>query len=146
MSGSGCTIVGLGEVVWDLFEDGQRRLGGAPANVAYHAAALGDSAAVASRVGDDELGREAARLLADRGLDLGALQVDALRPTGAVNVRLCAGQPSFAIDPEGAWTAMEWSPPLEALLGRAQLICFGSLMLAFPAGRPRRRGAARRPP
>ena len=129
------TIVGLGEVVWDLFENNERRLGGAPANVAFHATALGNRGAVASRVGDDMLGREASRLLEERGLDLGAMQVDPQRPTGTVSVRLSAGQPSYTIDARGAWTAMEWTPGLEALLARADLVCFGSLMLAFPDGR-----------
>lgn len=129
------TIVGLGELVWDLFEDGARRLGGAPANVAYHATVLGNKGAVASRVGDDELGGEASRRLQDRGLDLCALQLDGERPTGTISVRLESGQPSFTIASGGAWTALEWTPELEALLLRADLVCFGSLMLAFPAGR-----------
>ena len=54
------TIVGLGELLWDLLPSG-RQLGGAPANFAYHAAALGDRGVVASRVGDDDLGRDGRR-------------------------------------------------------------------------------------
>ncbi len=50
-------VVGLGEVLWDVFPAGHR-LGGAPANFAYHAAALGADAAIASSVGPDELGQE----------------------------------------------------------------------------------------
>lgn len=131
----GHTIVGLGEVLWDLFEDDERRLGGAPTNVAFHATVLGDRGAVASRVGDDALGREARRRLEERGLDLGAMQIDPQLPTGTATVQLSAGQPSFNIDSRGAWTAMEWTPQLEVLLERADLVCFGSLMLAFPGGR-----------
>jgi hypothetical protein len=49
------TIVGLGEVLWDLFPEGPR-FGGAPANFAGHAARLGAEAVMVSQVGDDELG------------------------------------------------------------------------------------------
>ena len=48
-------VVGLGEILWDMFPDG-KQLGGAPANFAFHAQCLGAAGAVASAVGDDELG------------------------------------------------------------------------------------------
>src|SRR5579862_9118363 len=51
-------VVGLGELLWDLFPRG-KQLGGAPANFAYTTALLGDSGIVASRIGDDRLGQEA---------------------------------------------------------------------------------------
>lgn len=129
------TIVGMGELVWDVFDDGQRRLGGAPANMAYHATTLGDVGAVASRVGDDEPGAEAVERLRRGGLVVDAVQVDAGRPTGRVDITLAAGQPSFNIDERAAWLAMEWTPALEALLAGADLVCFGSLLLACSAGR-----------
>jgi len=53
-------IVGLGELLWDLFPEGQQ-LGGAPANFAYMTRLLGDEGIVASRVGGDALGRAAGR-------------------------------------------------------------------------------------
>ncbi|RMF98025.1 MAG: carbohydrate kinase, partial [Planctomycetota bacterium] len=40
-------VIGLGEVLWDCFPE-SRRPGGAPANVAYHAAQLGNSGIVCS--------------------------------------------------------------------------------------------------
>ena len=57
------TIVGIGELLWDLFPEG-KQLGGAPANFAYMTSLLGDEGLVASRVGNDALGRSAARRLA----------------------------------------------------------------------------------
>lgn len=48
-------VVGLGEVLWDLFPKG-KRLGGAPANFAYHAAQFGHEGLVVSAVGLDRLG------------------------------------------------------------------------------------------
>ena len=50
--------VGLGEVLWDILPSG-KVLGGAPANFAYMTNVLGDKGIVASRIGNDELGREA---------------------------------------------------------------------------------------
>ena len=62
-------IVGLGEILWDLLPDG-KQLGGAPANFAYHAQALGASGVVVSCVGDDDLGREIREHLIEFGLDV----------------------------------------------------------------------------
>ncbi len=140
------TIVGLGELVWDVFDHGPRRLGGAPANVAYHAAILGDRGVVASSVGDDGPGAEAVAHLRRCGLCVDAVAVDPERPTGRVDVALTSGQPSFTIDDRAAWTAMEWTPALEAALAGADLVCFGSLLLAFPAGRRLLRRARRAAP
>ena len=58
MSDGNFTIVGLGELLWDLFPSG-KQLGGAPANFAYIASLLGDHGIVASRIGADPLGEEA---------------------------------------------------------------------------------------
>ena len=50
-------IVGLGEILWDMFPSG-KVIGGAAANFAYHAQELGESSIVISCVGNDELGQE----------------------------------------------------------------------------------------
>src|SRR5687768_102103 len=92
-SGSGQLVVGLGELIWDLFPEG-RRLGGAPSNFAYVSRLLGNEAAVASRVGRDALGREAAERLERAGLSTRYLQHDDAHPTGTVGVRIGAnGEP-----------------------------------------------------
>ena len=51
-------IVGIGELLWDVFPDGRKVAGGAPFNFAFHCQQLGHDAVIVSRVGDDELGRE----------------------------------------------------------------------------------------
>ena len=50
-------IVGLGEALWDCLPEG-RKLGGAPANFAYHVSQFGYDAYAVSAVGTDDLGRE----------------------------------------------------------------------------------------
>ena len=61
------TVVGLGEVLWDVFPEG-KKLGGAPANFAYHVAQLGLDGIVVSAIGNDELGDEIVACFEDRGL------------------------------------------------------------------------------
>lgn len=131
------TIIGLGELLWDLFPD-HRSLGGAPANVAYHATALGDHGQVLSRVGRDPLGEEALALLTARGVDAGAVQRDDRHPTGVVRVHpggAGSGHVRFEIDAHAAWAHPAWSDAWAALLARADAVCFGTLLCAQPAGR-----------
>src|SRR5688572_20202091 len=90
-------VIGLGEILWDLLPGG-KQLGGAPANFAYHASALGAAGAVVSRVGDDDLGREILRRLDELELDRSAVSIDPEHPTGTVEVRLDpAGVPDYVI-------------------------------------------------
>ena len=74
-------LIGIGEVLWDHLPGG-KQLGGAPANFAYHANALGANAALISRVGNDFLGREALSRLAHLDMDTKAVQVDSAAQTG----------------------------------------------------------------
>jgi fructokinase len=121
------TIVGLGELLWDVFPN-RKELGGAPANFAYMTSLLGDEGIVASRVGRDRLGNAAARRLARLGLSREWLQVDKQHPTGTVSVEISAdGQPKFQITESVAWDQFEWTPQWQALAGRADAVCFGSL-------------------
>ncbi len=121
------TIVGLGEVLWDLLQGG-KQLGGAPANFAYQAAALGDRGIVASRIGTDPSGDEICTHLTALGLTTRYLQRDPTRPTGAVHVQVDAdGQPDFTIIEDVAWDALAWTPEWAALAAEADAICFGSL-------------------
>jgi fructokinase len=120
-------ILGVGEVLWDLLPAG-RQLGGAPANFAYHAHALGAEALVVSRVGNDALGREILDRLGSLGLPTKGVAVDAAAPTGTVSVELSDdGQPRFTIHENVAWDYLTAEEPVLALARRADAICFGSL-------------------
>lgn len=121
------TIVGLGEMLWDVFPN-RKELGGAPANFAYMTSLLGDEGVVASRVGRDRLGNAAARRLAKLGLSQEWLQLDRNSPTGTVKVEVFEdGQPKFQIAENVAWDNFEWTSQWQALAGRASAVCFGSL-------------------
>jgi fructokinase len=121
-------VVGLGEILWDILPDGSRHLGGAPMNVAVHAQALGCTAAVISAVGDDELGREAVELLTrQHQLDVAAVQILADRPTGAVDVRLADGQPTYEFRADVAWDFLQATPVARESVHAADAVVFGSL-------------------
>ncbi len=128
-------VVGLGEVLWDLFPEG-KQLGGAPANFAYITNLLGDRGIIASRVGHDALGDEIQQRLGTLGLESSYLQLDSARPTGTVRVRVDQdGQARFEITDMVAWDFLEWTPAWESLAQQADAICFGSLAQRSPASR-----------
>src|SRR5689334_13409623 len=96
-------VVGIGEVLWDMLPGG-KQLGGAPTNFAYHARALGADGVVASRVGDDELGREILERFRTLALATEYVGTDADHPTGRVDVNVDAsGVPHYVIHENVAW-------------------------------------------
>jgi fructokinase len=120
-------VVGLGELLWDLFPAG-KQLGGAPANFAYITSLLGDKGVPASRLGLDSLGAEAVRRLGELALSTEFIQQDAEHPTGTVKVEVDpAGQPGFEISEAVAWDFLEWTPQWQALAQKTDAVCFGSL-------------------
>jgi fructokinase len=119
-------IVGLGEALWDMLPDG-KHLGGAPLNFAYIASLLGHHAVIATRVGEDLLGREILSELNARKLDTSAIQTDAELPTGTVDVQFQNGQPEYEIRKPVAWDALEWSSDWQRLARRCDAVCFGTL-------------------
>lgn len=121
------SICAIGEVLWDVFPDGSR-FGGAPANVAGHAASLGADAAMVSAVGDDELGHQAMSELKQRRIRAEYVRVTPDYPTGIVKVEVDAsGKPDFTIEEPAAWDHLEWSQELLHLAHRCDAVCFGTL-------------------
>lgn len=119
-------IVCFGEVLWDRFPDGPR-LGGAPSNVAFHLGQLGARVALISRVGDDQSGRLALEILGSAGVDVSAVQIDPDHPTGAVDVTVHAGEPSYHLRHGSAWQYLDSDRRAAALAEQAAAICFGTL-------------------
>jgi fructokinase len=128
-------VVGAGEVLWDVFPDTEH-FGGAPANVALHAAALGAEAWLVSAVGRDARGEAALARLERGGVQRAAVAVLADHPTGIVRVSLdSAGQPGYAIASGSAWDHIPWSAIIAEAAERADAICFGSLAQRAPLSR-----------
>jgi fructokinase len=125
-------IVGIGEVLWDVYPDGRKVAGGAPFNFAFHCHQLGHPAVIASRVGDDELGRELRERVRDLGLSDEYIQTDRNHPTGTVQVTLDANKvPTYTITEYVAWDYITWEEKLEPLLKTCRAVCFGTLAQRF---------------
>lgn len=126
-------IIGLGEVLYDVLPEGAK-LGGAPANFAYHASQFGFDAMAVSAVGNDALGDLALKTFDDNGLKYIIPRVP--YPTGTVNISLDAGGvPSYTFTPDVAWDHIPFTPEMEAVAKEARAVCFGSLAQRSEASR-----------
>ena len=128
-------IVGLGEILWDVYPD-IAHFGGAPANFACHAASLGAESWMVGSVGTDELGEHALEKLRAHGVRCGHVSRDDRRATGRVRVTLnAAGQASYDFAADTAWDHLAWSNDLAALAARCDAVCFGTLGQRSPVSR-----------
>lgn len=93
----------FGEVLFDCFPTGERILGGAPFNVAWHLQALGDRPCFVSALGNDPLGREILQAMSRWGMDISGVQRDPSHPTGQVEVRIIDHEPHYNIIPDCAY-------------------------------------------
>ena len=151
-------IVGIGEILWDILPEG-RRLGGAPANFAYHVSQFGLNSVAVSAVGRDEGGEAVIRELNARASE----EASALRqpasgdggthgessspgfrtmlsrvafPTGTVDIRLDpSGVPQYDIRMPAAWDNIPFTPELQQLASRTRAVCFGTLARRSPVSR-----------
>ena len=118
-------IVGLGEALWDCLPEG-KKLGGAPANFAYHAGQFGFDTLAVSALGEDALGEETIAALEDRRLSY--LMPRIPYPTGTVQVTLDEqGIPTYNIREGVAWDNIPFTPEIEQVARSCQAVCFGSL-------------------
>jgi fructokinase len=119
----------VGEVLFDVMPDGNRVLGGAPFNVAWHLQAFGLRPLLITRVGADDAGGEVLAAMDSWGLDRAGVQRDEARPTGQVQVDLDDGQPTFHILPDQAYDFLDRGLAMEAIGNqKLSLIYHGSLI------------------
>ncbi|MEM8495577.1 MAG: PfkB family carbohydrate kinase [Planctomycetota bacterium] len=124
-------IVGIGEALFDVFDEGPR-LGGAPLNVAVHAHRLlqaggRGAGVVVSRIGRDDLGSQIVEALDRERMPVDFMQRDDALPTGQVTVKKDGGSHTFHIEPNAAWDAIAWSDALVELAANCSAVAFGSL-------------------
>ncbi len=120
-------VIGIGEVLWDLLPAG-RQLGGAPANFAFHAKMLGAQAQLVTRVGRDDSGHAILQRFVEMGIDIDAVQLDDLAPTGTASVVLKNGSvPHFIIQENVAWDQLMMTEKARAAVHKADAVCFGTL-------------------
>jgi Sugar kinases, ribokinase family len=118
-------IVGLGEALWDMLPEG-KKIGGAPANFAYHVSQFGLESCVVSAIGNDALGNEILDVFHEKNLKYQLEKVDF--PTGTVQVELDAeGVPCYEIKEGVAWDNIPFTEALQTLALSTRSVCFGSL-------------------
>ena len=118
-------IVGIGEALWDVLPEG-KKLGGAPANFAYHVSQFGLESCIVSAVGDDVLGQEIKDNFEEKKLN--HILETVPYPTGTVQVEIdLNGVPQYEIKENVAWDNIQFTPEVEALAKRTRALCYGSL-------------------
>ncbi len=118
-------VVGLGEALWDMLPEG-KKLGGAPANFAYHASQFGLNTIAVSALGKDALADETIKALKDNGLNYFMPKVD--YPTGTVQVTLSGdGIPAYEIKENVAWDNIPYTAEIADIAKHSKAVCFGSL-------------------
>lgn len=118
-------IVGMGEALWDVLPEG-KKIGGAPANFAYHVSQFGFDSRVVSAIGKDALGDEIMKVFEEKKVKHQIERVD--YPTGTVQVTLDSeGIPCYEIKENVAWDNIPFTDELEQLALNTRAVCFGSL-------------------
>ena len=120
-------VVGLGEVLWDVLPEG-KKLGGAPANFAYHAGQFlgSDNTIAISALGDDQLADETIEALREHNLN--DLLPRVPYPTGTVQVSLAEGGiPTYDIKENVAWDNIPFDDDIAVIARNCRAVCFGSL-------------------
>ena len=119
------SIVGIGEALWDVLPEG-KKIGGAPANFAYHVSQFGLNSCVVSAVGDDPLGAQILDNFKEKGLR--NIMAVVPYPTGTVQVEIDqVGVPQYVIKENVAWDNIPFTSELEELAHNTCAVCFGSL-------------------
>ena len=118
-------VVGLGEVLWDVLPEG-KKLGGAPANFAYHAGEFGLDTMAVSALGEDKLADETIQQIEDKHLPYALPRVP--YPTGTVQVELDnEGIPTYNIKENVAWDNIPFTEDIRSIAENCRAVCWGSL-------------------
>jgi fructokinase len=133
-------FVGIGEALYDIFEDGTETLGGAPLNVAVHLHQLADQlgkgcGTIVSCVNSDRRGKGIIDLLFRLGMSSRYIGKDSRHPTGFVSVFMRNGEPGYQIESGAAWDHITDQPILKELANQCDAVCFGSLAQRSPVSR-----------
>ena len=118
-------VIGMGEALWDVLPEG-KKIGGAPANFAYHVKQFGLDSCAVSAIGEDALGEELVEKFDEKHLTYNLDRVP--YPTGTVLVQLDSeGVPQYEIKENVAWDNIPYTDSLKQLAKETKAFCFGSL-------------------
>jgi len=120
-------IVCFGETLWDIFPN-ERKIGGAPLNVACRLHSLGSEVQMISRVGKDDNGEQILKYLKTHGLNTNTIQIDDKYPTGIVKVSLdSSNTASYSIERPVSWDYISLDSATLSKLRSSDALIFGSL-------------------
>jgi fructokinase len=134
------TVAGIGELLWDVLPS-EEKLGGAPINFTYHAAALGGEGIPISSIGNDSRGTKALDFLAAKQLDTRCISISDQLPTGFVTIELDnAGVAHYHFPDHVAWDHLLINQAAQSVTDRLDAVCFGTLAQRSRASRTTIRG------
>ncbi|MEL1254921.1 carbohydrate kinase [Flavobacterium sp. DGU38] len=120
--------VAFGEILWDVFEN-EKKIGGAPLNVALRMKSLGCEVAMISSVGQDEDGDAILREVEALGVKTNTVSQSETYPTGLVNVILDKnGSAIYEIQYPSAWDKIVLDDYAKTLVGNTDVLIYGSLV------------------
>jgi len=120
-------IVCFGETLWDIFPN-ERKIGGAPLNVACRLHSLGSEVHLISRVGKDDNGDQILKYLKAHGLNTHTIQIDNKFPTGIVKVNLdSSNTASYNIERPASWDFISLDNETLSKVKSSDALIFGSL-------------------
>lgn len=122
------SFVCFGEVLWDVFPDGER-IGGAPLNVAQRLSSFNNQVTIISAVGNDSKGKQLLDYLNSKNLNTEFIQTSQNLPTSQVLVTLDSEKSaSYDIVYPCAWDCIEYQSRLETVVKNSDYFVFGSLI------------------
>ncbi|POY36612.1 carbohydrate kinase [Solitalea longa] len=118
----------FGEVLWDIFPGKEKKLGGAPFNVAYHLFKMGATARMISSIGNDELGREIIEKIQKWNMTVDGISIAENYPTSTVIADIDEHNDAhYTISENVAWDYNQPKQDDIAFLEQADALVFGSL-------------------
>lgn len=120
--------IAFGEILWDVF-DNEKKIGGAPLNVALRMKSLGCEVSMISSVGQDEDGDAILREVEALGVKTNTVSQSETYPTGLVNVTLDKnGSATYEIQYPSAWDKIVLDDYAKTLVGNTDVLIYGSLV------------------
>ena len=120
--------VSFGEVLFDVFGE-EKKIGGAPLNLALRTASFGFPVAMISAVGNDGDGKVIFDYINENQIDTGGIVITPNYETGIVQVTLNErGSATYEIKFPSAWDFIELNEGVKNIVKNADVFFFGSLI------------------
>lgn len=127
-SNKNINAVSYGEVLFDVFGE-EKKIGGAPLNLALRTASFGFPVAMISAIGNDEDGKVICDYVEDHQLDASGIITVEDYNTGVVQVSLNErGSATYEIKFPSAWDFITINEETEKLVKNADVFFYGSLI------------------